>query len=259
MGDGSCTGERRVTMKPVGHLTRYETGLFGERGTHYSYITAGNGVWIEAEGPLLAARIPVAPGTIRGLAPDIQQLVLRHGRIPNYIWQKAMTQLTASISTELFIAITCIDGQYEVVRPEQDRDASHVKYQLVEGTILDMHSHHQMPAFFSTTDNADETGFQVYCVLGGIGVADRSPQVHLRVGIYGHHWSIPWDSMFEGKSESFLDIGLHTTSISDLTGYDLVPEELGVDPHDLSRGGKTGLGVVENIRARIRRMGVHLS
>lgn len=238
-------------MNPVGYLIRRQDGLYGARGSHYSYITAGNGVWVEAEGPLLAARIPVAPGVIRGLTPDSLKIVLRHGRIPNFIWQKAINQLTASISTELFVAITCIDGQYGVVRPEQDRSSSHVKYQLVEGTILDMHSHHQMPAFFSGTDNADETGFQLYCVLGGIGVDDRSPQVHLRAGIYGHHWSIPWDSIFEGKSDSFLDLGL-------VLPGDLTTEGLEIDPHDLQKHYAKGLGIVGSLKARVRRMGVFL-
>ncbi|MBA7525204.1 hypothetical protein ES705_17353 [subsurface metagenome] len=56
-------------MVSVGHLTKYPDGLSGERGIYYNYILASNGLFIEAESPLIAARIPVAECEVRGLAP----------------------------------------------------------------------------------------------------------------------------------------------------------------------------------------------
>ncbi|KKK84126.1 hypothetical protein LCGC14_2786470, partial [marine sediment metagenome] len=47
-------------MKPVGYLINEKSGLRGERGEYYDYVVAGNGVFIEAEGDLMAARIPIS-------------------------------------------------------------------------------------------------------------------------------------------------------------------------------------------------------
>ncbi len=61
-------------MNPVGYLIKRKDGLYGERGLYYDYILAENGVWIEAEGNLLAARVPVVHGQIRGSAPQSHRL-----------------------------------------------------------------------------------------------------------------------------------------------------------------------------------------
>ena len=42
-----------------------------------------------------------------------------------------------------------------------------------------------MRAYFSDTDNRDETGFRIYGVMGEIF---SNPQIRMRVGIYGHFY-----------------------------------------------------------------------
>lgn len=236
---------------PVGHLTRHATGLRGQRGAYYTYITASNGVWVEAEGPLLAARIPVAVGEIRGLAPDEPKIIMRHGKIPEGLWNKALANLMASVSTELFLAITWESGEYKMVRPAQDRSSARVEYKLVDNTILDMHSHHQMPAFFSGTDDADEVGFQLYCVIGRLHSPTRQPQLQLRVGIYGHRWPIPWTDIFEGDISEFDDLGAPPPDDVAILDFD-------VDPHGESVGKKSSKGFLGNVRARVEAMGLKL-
>ena len=46
-------------MKMVGYLVNHPDGLVGERGAYYNYILASNGLFIEAESPLIDARVPV--------------------------------------------------------------------------------------------------------------------------------------------------------------------------------------------------------
>ena len=59
-------------------------------------------------------------------------------------------------------------------------------------TLLELHSHHLMAAFFSATDTADEQGFRLYGVVGHLDSADQhAPEIRIRVGIYGHFWDIP--------------------------------------------------------------------
>lgn len=226
--------------KPVGYLTRYDSGLYGERGAFYSYVTAGNGLFVESEGPLLAARVPIADAEIRGLAKTEGSHALRNGKIPYSLWQEAVDQLVSSLDTELFIAITCNDGTYQWARPVQERSSTRVKYNRVPNTILDLHSHHQMPAFFSGTDDADETGFQLYGVIGGLNRADSKPRVHLRVGVYGYHWSVPWDSVFQGTLGGFVDL---TTD----------PEQLAFLDADTDRKKRFPL---QALRGRLQKMGL---
>lgn len=192
--------------KPVGYLTRYDNGLNGERGSFYSYVTAGNGLFVESEGPLLAARVPIADAEIRGLAKTEGSVVLRNGKIPDFLWEEAFWQLKRLVDTEIFIAITYEEGSYRLATPEQERSSTRVKYNRVPNTILDLHSHHKMAAYFSQTDDADETGFQLYGVVGELHRLDSKPRVHLRVGIYGYHWSVPWDSVFDGTLNGIVDM-----------------------------------------------------
>jgi len=61
--------------------------------------------------------------------------------------------------------------------------------------ILDLHSHCEMGAFFSATDNRDEQGFRLYAVLGRIFTR---PEMALRVGVYGDFWTVPVGMVFGG-------------------------------------------------------------
>jgi hypothetical protein len=63
---------------------------------------------------------------------------------------------------------------------------------LYANTIMEIHSHNRMPAFFSDGDNAGEKkGFRLFGVLGGIDDGHQMPEIRMRVGIYEHFWEIP--------------------------------------------------------------------
>ena len=63
---------------------------------------------------------------------------------------------------------------------------------LYVDTLIEIHSHHTMRAFFSVTDNKDEQGFRIYGVIGRVdNQRDFPTEMRLRVGIYGHFWEIP--------------------------------------------------------------------
>ena len=185
-----------MTQPPAGYLIRHRDGLRGQRGIAYDYVMAGNGVWVESEGKLLAARALVAPAAIKGL-PDLEpRLVLRHGPIPGRLWDLALSTMMADHRRERYVAVVWSGRSYQLEVPEQDRSAAGLRnIQLPENRVLDLHSHCNMDAFFSSTDNADETGFQAYGVVGKL---PSRPQVRLRVGIYGHFHEVPWAEVFDG-------------------------------------------------------------
>ena len=184
---------------PAGYLLNRKDGLvsLGGRGVAYDYILAGNGLWIEAEGRLLAARVLVAPAQVRGLAPLEPKVALRYGSIPQGLWDLALNAMLADPSREMYIAITWGGDSYHLQIPEQKRGAGGVSgIQLPENRVMDLHSHCGMRAYFSSTDNQDEQGLQLYAVVGEL---PHRPVVRLRMGIYAYFQEIPWAGVFHGE------------------------------------------------------------
>jgi PRTRC genetic system protein A len=178
---------------PVGYLIKRTDGICGERGMFYDYILGGNGIWIEAEGKLLAVRVLVAPGLVRGLAPVDEKVELTHGRIPMRLYNLAGSVMAADRYHERFLAVTW-EGEYRLREPWQDRGGAGVTYERLPDTVLDIHSHGTMPALFSGTDNRDEQGLKLYAVIGRVDML--MPEVKLRVGIYGYFAPIEFEEVF---------------------------------------------------------------
>ena len=179
---------------PVGYLIKRKGGLEGERGVYYDYVLASNGLFIEAEGKLMAARVPVAECEVRGLVPLEPKVVLRYGRIPQRFFDLALSAFLADTSKERYVAVIWQDG-YHLYVPEQETEEARVEYQVGDSIALDLHSHGKIAARFSPKDNKDETGMKLYGVVGKL---DRSPVVQLRVGVYGYFHSISWGDVFDG-------------------------------------------------------------
>lgn len=180
---------------PVGYLTRQNGGLLGDRGSHYSYVTAGNGLFVEAEGPYLGARVHLAEAEVRGLAAVESRLVLRHGPVPGYLFDLALSSMMADWRRERFVAIIW-DSEYRIHIPEQERTAASIHYDRHPNTVVDLHSHGTLAGYFSRTDDRDEQGFGVYGVVGRLPDA---PELVLRMGIYGHFQEVRYQDVFSGS------------------------------------------------------------
>ncbi len=180
--------------KQVGYLTNYPGGLEGERGTFYDYILAGNGLFIEASKPTLSVRIPVADCPIRGLAPIKEKIALTYGSIPQHFFDLALDAFLAAPDKESYVAVTA-DAGYHFHVPTQEKKEGSVTYELGDSVILDIHSHANMGAFFSGTDDKDETGLKLYAVIGKLR---EEPMVQLRVGCYGYFYPVLWKEVFDG-------------------------------------------------------------
>lgn len=188
--------------RPVGYLVKHQEGLQGERGAFYDYVVAGNGVFVETEGSLMAARVPVAEGKVRGLQDTEAKIVLRHGLIAAHLFDLALNVMLADWHNERYLAIAWRDDQYRLLDPRQEGGGAGVKYLRLDGVVLDLHSHCEMPAFFSPTDNRDEQGLKLYGVVGKL---DERPQLKLRAGVYGYFHELPWDQVFSGPLQGVDD------------------------------------------------------
>ena len=150
-------------VKWVGDLMKRHEGLVGDRGLCYDYIIGANVVFIEAETPLMSARIAIADCDIRGLAPVKPKLSLTYGSIPQRFFNLALDLFLSDITSEHYVAVIG-DAGYRFYVPVQDKNGGRVTYEVGDAVVLEMHSHGQMGAWFSETDNKDETGLKLYGV-----------------------------------------------------------------------------------------------
>jgi len=187
--------------KPVGYLVNYPEGISGERGLYYDYIFASNGIFIEAESPLIAARIPVAECDIRGLAPIETKISLTYGSIPQRFFDLTLNLFLADKSSEHYVAVIG-DAGYHFYIPVQDKSAGGVVYEVGASVVLEMHSHGHGGAWFSSIDNIDETGLKLYGVVGKL---NATPIVKLRIGAYGYFKELSWSEVFDGSLAGALE------------------------------------------------------
>ena len=68
--------------------------------------------------------------------------------------------------------------------------------------MAEFHSHGRHRAFFSATDDRDEQGFRVYGVVGRLDTS--TPELTLRLGVYGHFARLHWCQVFGSPHPSGL-------------------------------------------------------
>ncbi len=173
------------------------------RGLAYDYLVGGDGLYVAAENDRLAARVPVAHATVRGLPPLHALVDLRGGRLPHCLWEQIVAAARAQPERELLLAVAAAAHGYSLLRPAQLAGRLRVFYRPTADALLEIHSHGVFPARFSPTDDADEQGFGLYGVIGRLG--GERPEVALRVGVYGYFMPIPWEAVFEGDRGRFRD------------------------------------------------------
>lgn len=191
-------------MNPVGYLVNTPGGPVGDAGIGYNYILASNGLFLRASNPLLSATIQVAPAEVRGLAPLAERLTLTHGRIPFSLMEFVLHFLQGPGPEELYLAVVWQDGAYQRVIPEQTGTPASVQYQRARRVLLDVHTHGKMSAFFSSTDDHDEQGFQLYMVLGRLDQPVK--EVALRLGVYGYFAPLDWGEVFDRPPPTWLEV-----------------------------------------------------
>lgn len=181
-------------MRPVGYLLSKEEGLDGEPGLFYDYILAENGIFIRARNPLIGGLICISPTEIRGLSPLEERIELVHGKIPVHLYDLSLSLFITSSDREQYFAITW-ENEYRLRLPAQERNAASVQYECLPSSIMDIHSHGRMKAWFSGTDNTDEQGLRLYMVVGRLDTL--LPEVEIRLGVYGYFTPLCVEEVFD--------------------------------------------------------------
>lgn len=188
------------------------------------YVTAQNGVFARGRRPGLEVCMPVSFNLqpLRGLKqvhPYVQwgfpkvpmglvdQMLAVSRAVCNYAPREALFHLSFDpqcLSTVCTQHIACAAG-WHLEWPYQ-RAGSDFVVPVLTGTgtsteraVIELHSHHEMRAEFSPTDNADESqGFRVYAVIGTIF---STPRIRARVGLWGNFWEYSAAEFFELPGE----------------------------------------------------------
>ena len=182
----------------MGYLVNHHTGLTGVHGVGYDYVLGSGGLYVQSQNAHLVARVPVAPGSVRGLAPVTEKVQVTHGPIPAWLFELGLSWLQETPGTERFFAVRWDRDAYRLVVPEQAGTASSLTYTPPTGVVAEFHSHGTGRAFFSKTDDRDELGFKIYGVVGKLDTP--WPELNLRVGVYGHFASVRWGQVFNGAN-----------------------------------------------------------
>ena len=178
-------------------------------GCLYQYIWAKNGNFVYAENEFFRVLMPLktwktedSRQIVRGLAPLQPYLHLASGRVSKVILHEIIARSRTNPRNEMLFYITGEPSakMWWAFMPKQEqRPSSCRSLEQYHYTPIEIHSHNTMSAFFSDTDDAEETGLRIYAVIGRVDqpVVD----IRVRVSVYGHYWTIPYEWVFEQPVE----------------------------------------------------------
>jgi PRTRC genetic system protein A len=171
----------------------------------YEYVYAGNGTFVRARREGLVAIAPVVYYKAKGLRAISASVQMTYPPVPVALVQQMLEAARLPSNgegkpVEILFHLHFENGNWQLTIPEQEQTATSCKpldnslNSSYAKALIEVHSHHGMNAYFSDTDNRDETGFRIYGVLGEIF---SNPQIRMRVGIYSHFYETATTGIFE--------------------------------------------------------------
>lgn len=183
-------------FSPVG----YSIGNESKPGKMYEYLMAGNGLFVRASRPGLTAKIPLAftEKPVRGLPDATLNVDLVHKVTPGLLLRILfLSRQNLPNETLFYLNFATV---WRLDWPAQTNTPGHCEpidpfNPAGQTALIEVHSHGSMNAYFSNTDDRDETGFRIYAVVGKLDT--HFPEIIVRVGVYGHHCVIPANLVFD--------------------------------------------------------------
>lgn len=159
------------------------------------YLVTATGLLVRAESEHLAACVPVATAACLGLVTYPVYCHLKHDRISGHYLFSVFKDSVQALPNEAMYQFVWDGAGWQCQRPAQTRTVSNVDFANHPAAVVDLHSHGELPAFFSGDDNRDEQGFRVYAVIGRVHTS--APEIAVRVGVFGHFMRISALSVFD--------------------------------------------------------------
>jgi hypothetical protein len=197
-----------LRLKLHAHLLMESPSLPSSMPSPLTYVFAGNGVFLWGKRDGLEALIPVSECVIQDLYP-VSPFVRLDGPKIDRILVEAMLKMTRSATNEaeqlveaLFYLAYSKQQGWQASMPAQIQTPASVRPVLelldqdaYSRTLMEVHSHPRMSAFYSGTDNRGENGFRLYGVVGLPDSPDGGelgqPEIRMRVSIFGAYWEFP--------------------------------------------------------------------
>jgi len=166
----------------------------------YQYVLASAGVYLRPENRFFDLLLPLARCPVRGLASLRPHFRLKVPRLPGRLLAavladaRRMRRRDGRLEEALY-HFRHDGARVRVLKPAQRATVAGVVGVESDpaGVILDLHSHGNLNAFWSGTDDGDEQGFRVYGVIGRL---DTRPEIGLRLGVYGYWFPLPCSALF---------------------------------------------------------------
>ena len=176
-----------------------------------SYIMQGNGLWEIRRNVLGTFRKHIAKARIPGLSCDLEEgFDLSVPKIPlPLLWQivSFFRQVYKLHHSEAIVRVVYDrkEKRYFLDCPPQVVSAAHCNFDRTRmpvcGVVVaEIHSHGQLQAEFSGTDNRDELADRFYGIVGQ--VSDFFPQTNFRVSIGGRRLSVELQDLFDVERDS---------------------------------------------------------
>lgn len=163
----------------------------------YEYVVAGNGLFIRAEDSRIEACVMIAPARCHGLAEITEYANLKIERVSDrWLWSVLGSARKRMPNEAMYQFMFGEMRTWRCMAPKQTASPTAVDFVDEGASVIDLHSHNSMPAFFSETDDGDEGGLRFYVVIGRIDT--DTPEIRVRMGVYGHFMGVPADGVFDG-------------------------------------------------------------
>lgn len=211
-----------------GYLIAHD-GPPAPRGLIADVVLDGAGLYLAAATAGLAIRVRLARVDVPDLPIAPMGVTLARGPIDGTLWEALVDRARDAMPHEVLLAIVARQvaegeffvaaaGPYSLVEPgldetgtgtwqPQQASASSVRATPIPDALVEVHSHHALPAYFSDTDDRDETARRVYGVLGRLDTP--SPELALRVATGCRPQateSVPFAQVFAGGLGAFRDV-----------------------------------------------------
>lgn len=206
---GSCKPITRFLFAGTDPLPAYDAAMS-------EYIFGTNGLYRRAQRPGLEAVVPAAPPE-RLLKPIECFVRMSAPRVPVHLVREMLDLARRQrnrtnpvcacgefVETLFFFLWNDRESRWTLHVPPQDQTLWSVRAtdtsadSAYANALIEVHSHHWERAFFSREDNLDEVGLRIYGVLGRIFT---SPELKVRVSVYGDWWELFANEIFELPEE----------------------------------------------------------
>lgn len=165
----------------------------------YRFVAAANGLFLQARSKAMAVTLRVGD-TVRLPYGEMQESVeLYGGPVPGELAREMMGRAVSSCPNEWagVVVYEPGSGKYRLIEPEVESvSGAHVRYRTdaidPECVVLDVHSHGDGRAFFSSVDDkSDQYGLYIASVLGHCERTDTIT-VCTRIVVNGIFYEVPW-------------------------------------------------------------------